>query len=145
MRNPFKALNQDHAWIQVGGISYEEVITATGLGGLSIYGDVPVLGAYYRMLAGDRQISSRVLKRLDLRSSWLRMASWEDAKQYCAPTGEARVEFFRTFGIHAVDQVALESFYLTHARPTSLPCDQTTITTPEYVEANLKYTTLLNG
>lgn len=138
VRNPFKAINQDHTWIAKGGITHEEVLTATGLGGLSIYGDVPVLGAYYRMLAGDRQISSQVLKRLDLRSSWLRLSKIGEGKLYCRPTSESRVEFFRTFGIHAVDQVALEDIYLASNVATALPGDPNQITNTQEISASYR-------
>lgn len=142
VRNPFKAINQDHTWIAKGGITHDEVLAATGLGGLSLYGDVPVLGAYYRMLAGDRQLSSRVLKRLDLRSSWLRLAKIGEGKHYCAPTSESRVEFFRTFGIHAVDQVALESIYLQSRVTTALPGDPNQITSTDEISASYRLTFL---
>lgn len=123
VRNPFKAINQDHTWVVRGGITHEEVLIATGLGGLSIYGDVPVLGAYYRMLARDRQLSSRVIKRLDTRSSWLRWAKSDGGKNYSAPTQASRVEFYRTFGLHACDQLDMERLYLGRSVKTALPGD----------------------
>lgn len=142
VRNPFKALNQDHTWVLRGGITHKEVLIATGLGGLSIYGDVPVLGAYYRMLAGDRQLSSRVIKRLDTRSSWLRWSKTEGGKSYSEPTHTARVEFYRTFGLHACDQQDLERQYLGCSVPTSLPGDPNQITTSQHVSATYKLTVL---
>jgi hypothetical protein len=135
VRNPLKALNQDHTWVQVGGIHHKDVLQATGLGGLAIYGDVPVLGAYYRMLAGDRQLSTKVLKRLDLRSSWLRF-SVGASKNYSPPTCDARVEFYRTFGIHAADQVDLERIYLRTQVPSTSLYDPNQIINAQLVNAN---------
>lgn len=133
VRNPFKAINQDHTWIARGGITHAEVLIATGLGGLSIYGDVPILGAYYRMLAGNRQLSSRVIKRLDMRSSWLRWSKSEGGKNYAEPTPSARVEFYRTFGVHASDQVDLERMYLLDSVPTTQPGDPNQITSAQAI------------
>lgn len=133
VRNPIKAINQDHTWVAVGGVEHSDVLTATGLGGLAMYGDVPVLGAYYSMLAGDRQLSTRVIKRLDTRSSWLRNRGAGDNKSYSEPTSEARVEFFRTFGMHPTDQMALESRYLAGTVHTSQPGDTNHITNAQHV------------
>lgn len=142
VRNPFKAINQDHTWIVKGGMTHAEVLTATGLGGMSLYGDIPVLGAYYRMLAGDRQLSSQVLKRLDLRSSWLRLAKIGEGKLYSRPTTESRIEFFRTFGVHAVDQVILEDIYLNSKVSTTLPGDPNQIISTEQISASYRLTFL---
>jgi hypothetical protein len=133
VRNPFKAVNQDHTWIQVGGISHEEVLTATGLGGLSIYGHVPILGSYYSMLAKDRTLSAKVLKRLDLRSTWLRWTSVEAGGRYAEPTEQARVAFFDTFGIHPSDQRQVEEIYLSSTVPTTRSVDPNQITSAEFI------------
>lgn len=113
VRNWKKAVQQDHAWIVKGGITHGEVLTATGLGGLSIYGHLPILGAYYRMLAGGRKISDKVARRMDNRSSWLRWSEGLSGK-YVPPTEEARLAFFETFGVHPSDQRAIEAVYLRH-------------------------------
>lgn len=134
VRNPYKAVNQDHTWIHVGGISHDEVLTATGLGGLSIYGHVPVLGAYYSMLAKGRTLSQRVLRRLDLRSSWLRWTSVESGGRYAEPTEEARMCFFDTFGMHPSDQRALERIYLNSSVATARSVDPYQITSAEFVK-----------
>lgn len=142
VRNPFKALNQDHTWVAKGGTTHADVMKATGLGGLSIYGDVPVLGAYYSMLAGDRQISSRVIKRLDLRSSWLRWSRIGEGKVYATPTSGSRVEFYRTFGIHACDQVDLERVYLASSVATTQPGDSNQITNHAQVRDSYRLSTI---
>lgn len=130
VRNPIKALNQDHTWVAVGGVRHRDVLTATGLGGLAMYGDVPVLGAYYSMLAGDRQLSSRVIKRLDMRSSWLRNRGRNDNKTFSEPTADSRVEFFRTFGMHPTDQMALERIYKSAVVHDTQPGDPNQISSP---------------
>lgn len=144
VRNVYKALNQDHTWVERGGISHADVLTATGLGGLSIYGNVPVLGAYYRMLAGDRQLSSRVRKRLDMRSSWLRWAKLDGGVGYAEPTDSARLEFYRTFGMHAADQRDLERIYLAAQITPARSCDPNQITNVDTLVQGLTPTVLLH-
>lgn len=102
VRNPYKALTQDHAWIEDKSITWAEVLAATGLGGLSLYGHVPVLGAYYEMLASTTTASKRTLDRLDFRSSWLRDASFTGTS--VEPTERARYEFWRTWGMSPGEQ-----------------------------------------
>lgn len=133
VRNPYKAVNQDHTWIIRGGIEHEDVLTATGLGGLSIYGDIPVLGAYYRMLAGRKGLSAKVARRLDFRSSWLRWTV-DGNKTYSRPTDDARVAFFETFGMHPCDQVDLENEYLRRRVTTARHFDINHINTISAVE-----------
>lgn len=106
VRNPMKAITQDHAWIEDRSIRYCEVLAATGLGGLSLYGNIPVLGAYYDMLARTTRPSSSTLKRLDFRSSWLRDAT--DDGVFAAPSEEARYQFWLTWGMSPGEQRAHE-------------------------------------
>lgn len=142
VRNPYKALNQDHTWVQRGGISHEEVITATGLGGLSVYGHIPVLGAYYSMLAGGRTLSKKVRERLDLRSSWLRWTNVEAGGRYVPPTEAARIAFFETFGMHPSDQRQLEDIYLSSSVPTTRSVDPYQITSAEFIASAYKLSVL---
>lgn len=142
VRNPYKALNQDHTWVAVGGISHDDVLTATGLGGLSLYGHVPVLGAYYSMLANGRTLSAKVRARLDLRSSWLRWTNVESGKTYAPPTDDARVAFYDTFGMHPSDQRQLEEIYLSSRVSTSKSADPNQITSVEFIQASYKLTVL---
>lgn len=141
VRNPIKAINQDHTWVMRGGVFHEDVLTATGLGGLSIYGDIPVLGAYYRMLAGNKSLSAKVLRRLDFRSSWLRWTV-DGSKKYSPPTDGARVAFFVTFGIHPCDQKDLEDVYLRSTVTTARHFDTNHINTSSAVAASYKYSIL---
>lgn len=106
VRNPMKAITQDHAWIEDRSISYPEVLAATGLGGLSLYGNIPVLGAYYDMLARTTHPSRRTLARLDFRSSWLRDAAMSG--QHVEPSEEARYQFWLTWGMTPGEQRAHE-------------------------------------
>lgn len=107
VRNPMKAITQDHAWIEDRSISYHEVLAATGLGGLSLYGNIPVLGAYYDMLARTTQPSKRTLARLDFRSSWLRDATMSGCS--VEPSEEARYQFWLTWGMSPGEQRAHEA------------------------------------
>jgi hypothetical protein len=94
-------------------ITWAEVLAATGLGGLALYGNVPVLGAYYDMLARTTAPSRRTLERLDFRSSWLRDATFDG--RYSEPSERARYEFWRTWGMSPGEQRALEAdFRSTH-------------------------------
>lgn len=106
VRNPMKAITQDHAWIEDRSISYPEVLAATGLGGLSLYGNIPVLGAYYDMLARVTLPSKRTLARLDFRSSWLRDASMSGSM--VEPSEQARYQFWLTWGMTPGEQRAHE-------------------------------------
>lgn len=116
VRNPFKAIAQDHAWVEDKQISWAEVLAATGLGGLALYGNIPVLGAYYDMLARTTEPSRKTLQRLDFRSSWLRDATFDGV--YSAPSERARYEFWRTWGMSPGEQRAHEANFLaTHLGP----------------------------
>jgi hypothetical protein len=106
VRNPLKAITQDHAWIEDRSITMAEVLAATGLGGLSLYGNVPVLGAYYSMLARVTTPSRKTMDRLDFRASWLRDAVMEGS--YVAPCERSRYEFWLSWGISPGEQRALE-------------------------------------
>jgi hypothetical protein len=113
VRNPYKAITQDHTWVEDRSITWAEVLAATGLGGLALYGNVPVLGAYYDMLARTTAPSRRTLERLDFRSSWLRDATFDG--RYSEPSERARYEFWRTWGMSPGEQRALEAdFRSTH-------------------------------
>lgn len=110
VRNPYKAITQDHTWIEDRSITWKEVLAATGLGGLALYGNVPVLGAYYDMLARCTQPSKKTLARLDFRSSWLRDATFNGV--YAEPSEDARYEFWRTWGMSPGEQRAIEADFL---------------------------------
>lgn len=97
VRNPLKAITQDHKWIVDEQLPWAEVLAATGLGGLALYGNMPVLGAYYRMLAKTTTPSQKTLSRLDRRSSWLRDATFNG--QYDVPSEQTRYAFWQAWDI----------------------------------------------
>lgn len=107
VRNPVKAITQDHAWIVDQSITHAEVLAATGLGGLSLYGNMPVLGAYYDMLARTTAISQRTLERLSFRDSWLRDAQLGKGG-FVVPDERTRFAFWESWGISPGEQRALE-------------------------------------
>jgi len=107
VRDPVKAITQDHAWVVDTTISYEEVMAATGLGGLSLYGNIPVLGAYYQMLARSTELSTKTLQRLSFQDSWLRDAAIGTGG-YVEPSEAARYAFWLSWDITPGEQRALE-------------------------------------
>lgn len=109
VRNPVKAITQDHVWIERGGITHREVLTATGEGGVCLYGDCPVLGAYYRMLRGTGGLTRAAKREMAFRRSWMRHLSGERAPAHV--TERARVSFGKAFGIAPTHQVLLEEYF----------------------------------
>lgn len=97
VRNPLKAITQDHAWVADQKLKWAEVLAATGMGGLSLYGNIPLVGAYYQMLARAAPVSDKVLARLDTRSSWLRDATFSG--EHVEPSEAARYHFWLTWGM----------------------------------------------
>jgi len=106
-----KAITQDHAWVVDASLTYREVLAATGLGGLSLYGNIPVLGAYYHMLAGATSVSRRTLKRINFQSTWLRDAIMTGGT-YAAPSEAARYALWEAWGVTPGEQRALEERFL---------------------------------
>jgi len=109
VRNPIKAMTQDHVWIERGGITHREVLAATGEGGVCLYGDCPVLGAYYRMLRGTGGLTRAAKREMAMKRSWMRHLSGERA--HGSVTERARVSFGKAFGITPAHQVELESYF----------------------------------
>lgn len=108
VRNPVKAVTQDHAWIVDASLTHREVLAATGLGGLSLYGNIPVLGAYYNMLAGATALSRRTRRRITFQSTWLRDAQLTGGT-FAEPTEEARYALWEAWGITPGEQRELEA------------------------------------
>lgn len=106
VRTPLKAVTQDHAWVADQKLKWAEVLAATGMGGLSLYGNVPLLGAYYAMLARAAPVSAKVLARLDTRSSWLRDATFRGT--HVEPSEDARYQYWLTWGMEPGAQRAHE-------------------------------------
>lgn len=97
VRNPLKAVTQDHAWVEDRTLRWADVLAATGMGGLALYGNIPLLGAYYDMLARSSDVSAKTLARLDTRSSWLRDASFGGV--HMEPSEMARYQFWLSWGM----------------------------------------------
>lgn len=108
VRNPLKAITQDHCWIERGGQTWSEVLGATGYGGLAMYGNMPVLGAYYSMLmrCSDNPNPARMDEH-----SWLRHLGAATEARRTEPTDACRASFRDTFGIPLWLQTALETEY----------------------------------
>lgn len=109
VRTPLKAITQDHEWIVDQSVKHVDVLSATGLGGLSLYGSCPVLGAYYHMLARASPNARATLRRLALGSTWLRSAG--EAGEYTEATEDARYAFWKTWDMEPGEQRALEEFF----------------------------------
>lgn len=118
VRNPVKAITQDHVWIERGGITHMEVLAATGEGGVRLYGDCPVLGSYYRMLRGTGGLSRAAKREMALQRSWMRHLSNERAPSFV--TENARVSFGKAFGITPAHQKELEAYFSSFDLPGAL-------------------------
>lgn len=112
VRNPVKAITQDHAWIARGGITHLEILQATGEGGVALYGNIPVLGAYYRMLRGRGKLSKRAKREMHNEACWLRHFKGDYVKDHVVST-EARVSFCLAFGILPSEQKRYEEYFST--------------------------------
>lgn len=130
VRNPLKAITQDHAWIEDASLTHLEVLAATGLGGLSLYGNIPVLGAYYHMLASATKVSRRTLRRINFQSTWLRDAVMQGGT-YAAPSEATRYSFWEAWGMSPGEQRALEEAFLS-TRIHQSDCRDTYINTNQH-------------
>lgn len=146
VRDPSKAITQDHAWVVDNSITYSEVLAATGLGGLSLYGNVPVLGAYYQMLARSTELSNKTLRRLSFQDSWLRDAAIGSGG-FVEPSEEARYAFWLSWGITPGEQRALEDEFHQRVLP-GVDCEDSkkikTIINSEYHTIREFYTPITN-
>lgn len=113
VRNPIKAITQDHTWIERGGITHKEVLNATGEGGTQLYADIPVLASYYKMLRGSEKLSKRAKQHLYTSKDWLRHLGSKNARCEGAVTDEARLSFYKAFGITPTHQLMLENYFAT--------------------------------
>lgn len=111
VRNPIKAITQDHAWIERGGITHEEVLSATGEGGYQLYQDIPVLASYYKMLRGSKKLSKRAKSYLHTSKDWLRHLNSDKYSVLGQITDECRLSFYKAFGISPAHQRMLEEYF----------------------------------
>lgn len=113
VRNPIKAITQDHTWIERGGITHREVLEATGEGGMHLYADIPVLASYYRMLRGSRKLSKRAKQFMHTSKDWLRHLGTKATASSGEITEEARLSFYKAFGMTPCHQIMLEERFST--------------------------------
>lgn len=109
VRNPLKAVTQDHVWVYREGVQHADILAATGLGGLSLFGDVPVLSAYYHALSRASPNGLRTLRRMDREASWLREAGFSGKRTEV--TEDSRYAFWESWGITPGEQRAMEAFF----------------------------------
>jgi hypothetical protein len=139
VRNPVKAITQDHAWVVDRSITHEEVLAATGLGGLSLYGNMPVLGSYYAMLARTTKVSEKTLSRLSFQSSWLRDAALKGGT-HVVPSEATRLAFYQSWGITPGEQRQLEAHFDGMRLAASFAADSNKIYNENYQEYRNYYT-----
>lgn len=128
VRNVHKALKQDGVVIDLRNwASVEAVLAATGICGLALYEDVPVLDPFYRWLASFSPRDSVVERLLEDHYSgprtWRSFAS--QRRNIQVDTDVARVSMFKAFGILPDLQLELEAEFralrqsqITTKRPT---------------------------
>jgi hypothetical protein len=109
VRNPVKAITHDHLWVVREGMHHADILAATGLGGLSLYGNVPILGAYYHALSRASSNGLATLRRMERESSWLREATFTG--EYREVTETARLSLWEAWGIAPEEQRQMESFF----------------------------------
>lgn len=111
VRNVKKCLQHDTLYVGVER-DYEAVMSATGLCGLSLYGDVPVLGVFYRALARLSPNGQKVLDKHRLQNGlgWNYNLGGMQKREF-NPTDEDRFSFYCASGIQPAEQLEFEAFY----------------------------------
>lgn len=111
VRNVVKCLQHDTLYVGKED-EYEKILSATGLCGMSLYGDVPVLGVFYRALARVSPQGKRALDAGRLRGglAWSYQCGGAKVRDF-DPTAEDRLSFYIATGIKPCEQLELESFY----------------------------------
>lgn len=111
VRNVLKCLQHDTLYVGQAR-EYEAVMAATGMCGVSLYGDVPVLGVFYRALARVSPNGKRVLAKDGLQGglNWAYKLGGV-AERAFEPTDDDRYSFYCASGIKPAEQLELEAFY----------------------------------
>jgi hypothetical protein len=111
VRNVKKCLQHDTLYVG-DARDYEGVLAATGLCGVSLYGDVPVLGSFYRALARVSPSGEKALARGLVRGglAWSHGLGGMEKKEF-SPTADDRYSFYAATGIQPMEQIELEQFY----------------------------------
>lgn len=112
VRNIHKAMKHD--WISLTSRNYathDENLHATGVCGLALYADVPVLGSMYAAMArfpARTKTIGRILsdEQSGLGRTWRMFAS--SMREFPVDETAARVSIYRAFGLLPDEQVALE-------------------------------------
>lgn len=111
VRNVAKCLQHDTLY--VGNLEeYEPVLAATGLCGRALYGDIPVLGIFYRALAKVSPHGQRALDSGKVQGglAWSHSLSGHAMLGF-APTAEDRYSFYLATSITPGEQLEFERFY----------------------------------
>lgn len=112
VRDPRKAMNNDYAGYQSckSPAYVRSLFHAIGSAGLSLCSGIPVMQAFYNM--GLRIGSpSRSVRLLELQfHGWHHLSRMEGKKKSRPVTTDARLSFWRAFGISPATQVALEAY-----------------------------------
>lgn len=111
VRSVVKCLQHDTLYIGPER-EYEKILAATGLCGLSLYGDVPVLGVFYRALARVSPLGQRALDTGKLTGglAWSYRCGGASERAF-NPSPEDRYSFYCSSGIKPAEQEELERYY----------------------------------
>lgn len=110
-RNP-TCMSKDLCHLHPLSIPYRTWLPAVGNAGSALYGDMPILGAFYRNIAGETSVS--------ITEGALHHWKTNNPVSTSEPTSAARVSMFKAFGIPPWTQVAIEADItssLNHCRP----------------------------
>lgn len=116
VRNIHKAMAHD--WVVIttrDWCSTEDVLVATSRCGLSLYGDLPVLGAMYQAMSRFDCVESSVDRLMETRDGWRRNIN--GSRLFPVDEAIARVSIYRAFGILPDDQIALEAQFRAFVPP----------------------------
>lgn len=110
VRNVHKAMRND--WICITSKDWcttEEILHATSLCGLALYGDVPVLGVMYAAMNQFGGRKDRINRLLETRDGWRRTLTGHRLN----PVDEtiARVSFYNAFALLPDEQLCIEEMY----------------------------------
>lgn len=109
VRGGWKNISKDHHSTKplTDEISYKRWSTSVGIGGLRMYGNMPILGAHYKSMCFDvPEITNDPLQ-----DSGRKYLGAGMKLSYCTPTLEARVSYWEAYGVIPSDQILFEHNY----------------------------------
>jgi len=109
-RNIHKAMKHD--WLCITARDWcttEEILVATSRCGISLFGDVPVLGAMYQAMGRFDYRESRITRLLETKEGWRRALTGH--REHPVDETIARVSVYKAFGLLPDQQVELENTY----------------------------------